>query len=253
MGNISCEHEQYEGFSWKEPVYCVSEELSGSDVRRRNPKQTHSYDDGRGNNRALEVPVFQAEREVWDILNAGPLQRLAAGGRLVHNCLLLDFSGNIIRFADDFSDIFYNGLDALDMGEKLDKAIRREDEEKPEGKACPECGYKPCGKRCVSCGYQHQSPSLVEHEAGEMVEVMIGKTKYADDKRHLWEQACSSARGHSAPEKQAGRAKHIYKDITGEWPPMTWCLDSTPSVAITRAVLNKIKSRNIAYSKAMSA
>lgn len=169
------------------------------------------------------------------------------------DCLLLDFSGNIIRFADDFSDIFYNGLDELDMGEKLDKAIRRDDEEKPEGKACPECGYTPCGKRCVSCGFEHQSASLIQAEAGEMREVMIGKTKYADDKRHLWEQACAYARGHSAPEKQPGRAKNIFKDIAGEWPPSSWNFDSTPSAAITRAVLNKIKARNIAFSKAMSA
>ncbi len=169
------------------------------------------------------------------------------------DCLLLDFSGNIIRFAGDFSDIFYNGLDELDMGEKLDKAIRREDEENPEGKACPECGYTPCGKRCVSCGFEHQSASLIQAEAGEMREVMIGKTKYADDKRHLWEQACAYARGHSAPEKQPGRAKNIFKDIAGEWPPSSWNFDSTPSAAITRAVLNKIKARNIAFSKAMSA
>ena len=48
------------------------------------------------------------------------------------DCILLDFSGNIIRFADDFSDVFYNGLESLDMGEKLDKTIRRDNEEKEE-------------------------------------------------------------------------------------------------------------------------
>ena len=48
--------------------------------------------------------------------------------------LLLDFSGNIIRMADDYSDVFYNGLDALDNGEKLDKTIRRDKEENRKGK-----------------------------------------------------------------------------------------------------------------------
>ena len=33
------------------------------------------------------------------------------------SCYLLDFSGNIIRMAEDYSDIFYNSLDALDAGE----------------------------------------------------------------------------------------------------------------------------------------
>ena len=53
------------------------------------------------------------------------------------DAILLDFSGNIVRFAEDFSDIFHNGLDTLDCGEKLDKAIRKEPDEEPEGKACP--------------------------------------------------------------------------------------------------------------------
>ena len=166
------------------------------------------------------------------------------------DCLLLDFSGNIIRMADDYSEIYYNGLDALDNGEKMDKTIRRDDEDEPKGKPCPSCGFQPMGKRCVACGYEAVKASLVEHEHGEMREVRIGKTKYADDKRHLWEQAVSYARGYSAPEKQQGRAANIYRDITGEWPMRGWHVDNTPSVPITRAVLNKIKARNIAYAKA---
>jgi superfamily II DNA or RNA helicase len=166
------------------------------------------------------------------------------------DCLLLDFSGNIIRMADDYSEIYYNGLDALDNGEKMDKTIRRDDEDEPKGKPCPSCGFQPMGKRCVACGYEAVKASLVEHEHGEMREVRIGRTKYADDKRHLWEQAVSYARGYSAPEKQQGRAANIYRDITGEWPMRGWHVDNTPSVPITRAVLNKIKAGNIAYAKA---
>ena len=166
------------------------------------------------------------------------------------DCLLLDFSGNIVRFADDFSDIFYDGLDALDAGEKLDKAIRKDDEDKPEGKACPECGYSPFGKRCLSCGHEHQSRSEIQHKSGEMAEVKIGKTKYADDKFHLYQQACTYARGNSREEKQAGRAANIYREIVGDWPPRDWIFESTPNVAIGRAVLNKIRQKNIAYSRA---
>jgi DNA repair protein RadD len=169
------------------------------------------------------------------------------------DCILLDFSGNIIRMADDFSDVFYNGLDALDMGEKLDKTIRRDDEEKPEGKSCPECGYSPMGRRCVSCGHEVVRHADIEHEHGEMREITIGGKKYADDARHLWEQACSYARGYSAPEKQQARARNIYRDIAGQWPSMDWTLVNTPSVPITRAVLNKIKQMNIAYAKARAA
>lgn len=162
------------------------------------------------------------------------------------DCILLDHSGNILRFLDDYTDIYFNGLDALDMGEKLDKTIRRDDEEK-EIVACPSCGYKPFGKRCMSCGFEVTSPSLVEAKPGEMVEVMIGKKKLADDKRHLWEQLCSYAREYSQPEKQQGRAWNLYRSITGSEPPKDWKLAGTPDAKVERNTINKIKQMDIAF------
>lgn len=164
------------------------------------------------------------------------------------DCLLLDHSGNITRFLDDYTDIFYNGLDALDMGEKFDKTIRKDDEEK-EVVACPKCGYKPFGKRCMSCGFETQSAALVESLPGEMQEVMIGKKKLADDKHHLYAQLCTYARSHSAPDKQPGRAANLFKSITCEWPTRDYVFDKTENVAIERNTLNKIKSMNIAFSR----
>lgn len=161
------------------------------------------------------------------------------------DCLLLDFSGNIIRFAEDFSSVFFNGLSELDAGEKLDKAIRK-DEEKPE-KACPACGFTPFGGRCIACGHEPQSRSMVEHLAGELGEIRIGKTKYADNARHLWEQCCGYVRGHGKPETQAARAFHLFKDITGDKPPREWSFEATLSAPVSRPVLNKIKQKAIAW------
>ena len=167
------------------------------------------------------------------------------------DCILLDHSGNIIRFAEDFSEIFFNGLYALDMGEKLDKKIRRDDEEK-EAKGCPSCGYKPFHKRCMSCGFEKQEAALQEAVAGVMEEVvMLGKKKLADDRRHLWEQLCTYARGHSSPERQRGRAWHLYQKITGDCPPANFDFYSTPNAEITANVRNKIKSLDLAYRKAV--
>lgn len=166
------------------------------------------------------------------------------------DCILLDHSGNIVRFAEDFERIYFDGLDALDAGEKLDKTIRRDEDADKTPAACPKCGYQPFRKRCMSCGHERVSLSLVEHEAGEMVEVMIGKRKLADDRRHLWEQVATYARAHSAPDRQKGRAANLYRDIVGTWPPQAWSFEATPNVPITRNVLNLIRSRNIAYNKA---
>ncbi|TCG09327.1 helicase [Paraburkholderia steynii] len=167
------------------------------------------------------------------------------------DCLLLDHSGNITRFLDDYTDIFYNGLDALDAGEKLDKAVRKEPEEK-EVVACPSCGYKPFGRRCMSCGFEPKSSALVEAVPGEMQEVVIGKRKLADDKRHLYAQICTYARSHSDPDKQRGRAAHLYRKIMGDWPPRDFVFEKTENVTIERNTLNKIKSTNIAAAKARS-
>ena len=160
------------------------------------------------------------------------------------DCLLLDFSGNIVRFADDFADIFFNGLDALDMGEKLDKAVRK-DEEK-SAKECPKCGYTPCGKRCISCGHEVVLPSLIVHESGEMVEFKIGKATVGD-KHDVWAQAVTLCRGQGNPDTAKGRAAHLFKSITGAFPRNMPDFDQTPNVVLSRAVSNKSKANSIAF------
>lgn len=162
------------------------------------------------------------------------------------DCLLLDFSGNIVRFAEDYADIFYNGLNALDMGEKLDKAIRKDDDEDKEGKACPKCGYKPCGKRCVSCGFERISENLIAHEAGEMMEFKVGKATVGD-KMDVWSQCVTLCRGTGKPETAKGRAAHLYKSITNVFPRGLPEFDQTPNVVVSRAVINKQRANMIAY------
>jgi DNA repair protein RadD len=165
------------------------------------------------------------------------------------DCILLDHSGNILRFAEDFEDIYSNGLDVLDSGEKLDKAVRKEPED-GERKGCPSCGFQPFKKRCMACGFEIVKAAEVEQVPGHMREVVIGKAKAAENHQHLWQQVCAYARSHSAPDKQQGRAAHIFKDVTGTWPPRAWSIDSTPGAEISRALLNKIRSKNIAFAAA---
>lgn len=166
------------------------------------------------------------------------------------DCILLDHSGNILRFHEDFTDIYFNGLAALDDGEALDRKVRPEVSDE-EVKGCPQCGYKPFFKRCMACGYEYQAQSLMEHVPGEMQEVpqavMLGKKKLADDHQHLWNQLCSYARAHSKPDKQRGRAYHLYCDITGKKP--IWNFNGAPEVEVSANVVNKIKSMSIAYAQ----
>jgi superfamily II DNA or RNA helicase len=164
--------------------------------------------------------------------------------------LLLDFSGNIVRFAEDFEVIFHDGLQALDMGEKLDKAIRKdkdEDDEEPAG--CPQCQFKPFRKRCMSCGFEIVRENLLEHEAGEMVEFKVGKATVGN-KLTVWQQTVTLCRNSGKPETAKGRAAHLFKSITGEFPRNLPEFDDVPNVPISRAVMNKQKANMIAYRSA---
>ena len=167
------------------------------------------------------------------------------------DCLLLDFSGNIVRFAEDFTEVFFNGLESLDMGDKLDKKIREDDDYEPKG--CPKCGYKPFSKRCMACGYEHITESATTVVPGQMVEITIGEGKnkkvLAPNAEQLWHQLVAYAKVHSAPEKQQGRAYHLFKKITGQDP--TWKFTTAPNVEISKNVQNKITSLNMAYKKAV--
>lgn len=169
------------------------------------------------------------------------------------DCLLLDFSGNILRFAKDYAEIFFNGLPELDSGEKLDGTVRKEPEDKAP-KGCPQCGAIPYVGRCMSCGHATQSAAVVEAVAGVMREVQIGNTKAKQPAFIIWQQACAYARAHSTPDKQAGRAANIYRDIVGLWPDRaTMRFESTPNAPITRDVLNQIKFNNIRFAKSRAA
>lgn len=166
------------------------------------------------------------------------------------DCILLDHSGNIVRFMEDFVDLYYNGLGALDDGEKLDKKIRKDDDY--ESKGCPSCGFKPFIKRCISCGYERKVESLIEHVSGESVEIALGKKVLASDARNMWDQVCAYAKTYSSPEKQYWRAWNLYKNIVGSPPPKSWEFNDS-FVEITKNTHNKIRSLNIAYKKARQA
>jgi superfamily II DNA or RNA helicase len=162
------------------------------------------------------------------------------------DCLLLDHSGNIQRFLKDFTEVYFDGFVSLDMSEKLDKTIRKDDPDyEPAG--CPACGHKPFHRRCMRCGHEKQTLALVGEAAGEMKEIRIGKNVIASDKHDLFRQLCGYVRAHGKPETAAARARYRFEDITGEKP--RWDFHTTEPAPITRGTLNKIKQLNIRFIK----
>lgn len=163
-------------------------------------------------------------------------------------CVLLDFSGNIIRFADDFADVYFNGLSSLDDGERLDREVRKEPAKEP--KPCPVCGFHPVGKKCVGCGWEFKRKSEIEHEAGEAVEVDVlrgkGGGQYASSRAELYAMLATYARCHINGNAK-GWAAHKYRAVTGNWPSNSFHYESAPHTQPSLALIGKIKSLEIAW------
>lgn len=168
------------------------------------------------------------------------------------DCLILDHSGNSLRFHDDFVDVYFNGFGELSMAEKLDSKPREEGEEfEPAG--CPQCKRKPFRKHCMACGFEKASQALVSESAGEMQEIFIGKKKAAASEADLWAQLCSYARMNLRSEKKAGWCWHKFQDIAGKKPPRSYSFDTAPHVSVTPALVGKLKSMRIAYQRGKAA
>ncbi len=171
-------------------------------------------------------------------------------------CMVLDFSGNAVRFKDDFSDLFWNGLKSLDDGERLDKEVREEDEEDGhEGKPCPKCGVTPMGRRCISCGFEVVVKSLQAHEAGESEAFDLvgpGDTAYAQSLVSLYAMIATVCRRRFALTGR-GTPRSItwakFNAITGRSPPRGCEYESAPHVEPSPALLGKLKSMDIAFAR----
>jgi hypothetical protein len=164
------------------------------------------------------------------------------------HCVLLDHAGNSIRFAEDFEKFFYEGLEKLDDGKKLEKTIRKD--EPKDAKSCPRCGATPFFSRCVACGFQKPVEERLIHAPGEMVEFSVGK--HAIAKKDLWIHCLTYRLRHGKKETAEGSAAHLFRSIAGCWPPRDRPgIDSLPEIgAISPAVLNKAKQNLIAFNAA---
>lgn len=169
-------------------------------------------------------------------------------------CVLLDFTRNIVRFMEEFEEIYFNGFHSLNQAEEFETKERKEESTEPKG--CPECGMKPFKRKCIKCGYEKQTLALEDTSVGIMKEISIGSGRnrkvLATDSINLWQQLCLYARTHSKPEKQPGRAFHLYRKITGQDPPAGCKFAETPNATVTQATRNKIKSLDWAYRAGMS-
>lgn len=159
----------------------VQDTAPGSEVRGRdNRDPAASGADIRGNQgQVLQPGLVQAQRRVWDILNAGPRHRFTCQGLLVSNCAFLDFGGNVRKHGP--IDAPYEAPRKVWSKESTDPA-----EVMAKDWLCPECGLlNSTGfAKCDHCDFVRTRP--IQHEvqaAHEAIMLSAG----IQPKRRRWE------------------------------------------------------------------
>lgn len=147
----------------------------------------------------------------------------------------LDFSGNYLRFREDWEKIYNEGIDELDDGAEKPKKEPTE-KEKKESK-CPACGHLwPAGSdTCLHCGHVRERRSQVISVPGEMEE--LGPVS-KDDKQRFWSMCMYKIHFSSWSEK---RALALYRSKFGVWPRGLNDVPAMPDRAFDKFALSSLK------------
>lgn len=173
------------------------------------------------------------------------LQILGRGLRIHHGkdeCIVLDHSGNCVRFWSAMHDFLENGVTELDDGKKKEKPQAKPKEKKPV--KCPKCKHvHQAMPACPACGNVYSRKSMIEHVEGSLQEVggvdasILAEQKIAFHGQLL---AIADERGYAW-----GWAANKFKEKYGVWPEHREVAPIPP----TAAVISWVRSRAIAFAK----
>ena len=158
--------------------------------------------------------------------------------------LWLDHSGNFLRFRSDWDGVYTDGVSELN--EQTKETTKREptEREKKEAK-CPVCEalWVKGADTCTECGHVKKRLQF-EAVAGEMLELTTHQSVARDEKQSFYSELLYLA---NEKNYNPNWASHKFKEKFGTWPKN---LNYTIK-PVSIATMNWIKSRQIAYSKAM--
>ena len=244
LGNAGLEHEQHAGIRWARTIHSLSEGVSRSALCGQNTQKVAADDDARADCQAVGGTFPQTKREVWDILNAGLLQRFTANGRLVHNCsIILDHSGNTARL----------GFVTDEMPSELDDGKKKEakplERKEPLPKPCPSCNYMKPAKvyACPACGFKPEKLNSIESAPGELVEIIRAKKENrsmsSEEKARFYGELkwIAQNRGYNAHW-----ADNTYRAKLSVWPN---AYKDAPMHVATPSTIAYVQSRLIRHAK----
>lgn len=159
--------------------------------------------------------------------------------------IVLDHSGNCMRFWSQVEDFFENGIDELDDGKPKEAKPAAEKKETQPVK-CPTCFqvHSPL-PACPSCGYVYSTSKEILRVAGTLQEVKGAKSKKVAPTAE--QRASFYAQLHYIALEKAwkpGAAAWKFREKFGDWP--TVHDKAMPAVEPTQEVLNWLLSRRIA-------
>ena len=127
--------------------------------------------------------IGEAEREVWDILDAGPRNCFTAEGLLVHNCVILDHADNTLRMGF-VTDINPTKMYTSKKGEKQQQTEQKQ----ALPKECPACSFlkPPKVRQCPVCQFVPEKQSEIEEEQGDLIEITAAKAKANKAEKQRW-------------------------------------------------------------------
>lgn len=158
-------------------------------------------------------------------------------------CIVLDHSGNCVRFWSEMQEFLERGVAELDDGTRKERPKAPEQEKKPA--KCPICSCVHSPKpACPACGHVYKRAQAVEHVPGSLHEVATSK-KSGPSKEEMRDFHAQLAYIAAEKGRKPGWVAHKYKERFGDWPAERSVEPMVPSTA----VLKWVKSREIAFAK----
>ncbi|ATQ74839.1 helicase [Massilia violaceinigra] len=157
--------------------------------------------------------------------------------------IVLDHSGNCMRFWSEVQDFFENGIEELDDGKPKEAKPTAEKESKPA--KCPTCFHVHDARpACPSCGHVYATSRELLHVAGTLAEVKPSGSAKPAITPEARARFHAELLGYAAEKgKSASWVKAKFKEKYDAWPP---CALPAPVEASTDT-RRWITSRNMAY------
>ena len=157
--------------------------------------------------------------------------------------IVLDHSGNMVRFWDDMHHFLEFGVTELDDGKKKEKKAAKKKERKAV--KCPKCFHvHDAMPSCPVCGHMYKQSNSIVHEEGTLKELDTAATAASMEKKRDWYAqllGIAQERGYNH-----GWAFHKYKEKFKVEPKMA----KPDPVMASLEVSNWVRSRQIAFAKA---